>query len=94
MKVEQIAELLNAQDKRVSVAEADTCGLMGYLLSTVPGSSRWFPGGVIAYTGGLKQSVLGVPTKSMRVRAASAPKLRLPWQQARATSHQPTTPYP
>ena len=27
MKVEQIAELLNAQDKRVSVAEADTCDL-------------------------------------------------------------------
>jgi len=61
MKVEEIAALLTAQDKRVSVAEADTCGLVGYLLSTVPGSSRWFPGGVIAYTGGLKQSVLGIP---------------------------------
>ena len=61
MQVEQVAELLTAQDRRVSVAEADTCGLIGYLFSTVPGSSRWFPGGVIAYTGGLKQSVLGVP---------------------------------
>ena len=30
------------------------------MLGTVPGSSRYFPGGVIAYTGGLKESVLGV----------------------------------
>lgn len=61
MEVERLAELLTAREQRVSVAEADTCGLMGYLMSMVPGSSRWFPGGVIAYTGGLKQSVLGVP---------------------------------
>ena len=33
---------------------------MGYLLGTVPGSSRYFPGGVVAYTGGLKQKILGV----------------------------------
>ena len=43
------------------VAEACTCGLVGYLLGTVPGSSRYFPGGVIAYTGGLKERILGVP---------------------------------
>ncbi len=60
MKVEEIAELLNARDATVSVAEADTCGLIGYMLSTVPGSSKFFPGGVIAYTGGIKQKVLGV----------------------------------
>ena len=61
MTVEEIAKRLLAQGRRVSVAEADTCGLVGYLLSTVPGSSKYFPGGVIAYTGGLKESVLGVP---------------------------------
>ena len=61
MEVTELAELLTAQDKTVSVAEACTCGLVGYLLGTVPGSSRYFPGGVIAYTGGLKQRILGVP---------------------------------
>ena len=60
MDVEQIAQMLISQEKTVSVAEADTCGLVGYMLSTVPGSSRYFPGGVIAYTGGLKQKILGV----------------------------------
>ena len=61
MKVEEIAELLVSRSQTVSVAEACTCGLVGYMLSSVPGSSRYFPGGVIAYTGGLKQKVLGVP---------------------------------
>ncbi len=61
MKVEEIAELLVSRSQTVSVAEACTCGLVGYILSSVPGSSRYFPGGVIAYTGGLKQKILGVP---------------------------------
>lgn len=61
MEVKELAELLTAQGKTVSVAEACTCGLVGYLLGTAPGASRYFPGGVIAYTGGLKQRILGVP---------------------------------
>ena len=77
MKVEEVAALLTAQDKRVSVAEADTCGLVGYLLSTVPGSSRWFPGGVIAYTGGLKQSVLGVPDDVYESKGSVSPEVAI-----------------
>ncbi len=60
MDVKEVADLLLAQEKTVSVAEACTCGLVGYLLGTIPGASQFFPGGVIAYTGGLKQSILGV----------------------------------
>ncbi len=61
MDVSEVAEILVARGQTVSVAEADTCGLVGYMLGSVPGASRYFPGGVIAYTGGLKQRVLGVP---------------------------------
>ena len=57
---DQVAELLKSRGLTISVAEACTCGLVGYLLGTVPGSSRYFPGGVVAYTGGLKQKSLGV----------------------------------
>ena len=63
MDVTEIASILSTQGKTVSVAEADTCGLVGYLLGTVPGASQWFPGGVIAYTGGLKEKILGVPVE-------------------------------
>lgn len=61
MEVTELAEILTTQGKTVSTAEACTCGLIGYLLGTVPGSSRYYPGGVVAYTGGLKEKILGVP---------------------------------
>jgi PncC family amidohydrolase len=75
MTVEEIAQLLVAQDKRISVAEADTCGLIGYMLSTVPGSSRYFPGGVIAYTGGLKQKILGVSDELYQTKGSVSPEM-------------------
>ena len=60
MDAKEIAEILTAREKTVSVAEADTAGLIGYMLGAIPGSSKYFPGGVIAYTGGLKEKILGV----------------------------------
>ena len=77
MTVEEIAERLIAQGKRVSVAEADTCGLVGYMLSTVPGSSRYFPGGVIAYTGGLKQKILGVSDDLYNTKGSVSPEVAI-----------------
>ena len=77
MEVQQIADLIVAQEKTVSVAEADTCGLIGYMFSTVPGSSRWFPGGVIAYTGGLKQKILGVPDELYNTKGSVSPEMAI-----------------
>src|SRR5256885_4077998 len=77
MTVEDIAARLVAQAKRVSVAEADTCGLVGYMLSTVPGSYQFFPGGVIAYTGGLKQSILGVSDELYRTKGSVSPEVAI-----------------
>ena len=75
MEVEQIAQALTDGGQTVSVAEADTCGLVGYLFSTVPGSSRWFPGGVIAYTGGLKQKILGVSDELYGTKGTVSPEM-------------------
>lgn len=75
MDVETIAQALADSGQTVSVAEADTCGLVGYLFSTVPGSSRWFPGGVIAYTGGLKQKVLGVSDELYETKGTVSPEM-------------------
>ena len=61
MEVQQVAETLLERGQTVSVAEACTNGLLGYTLGTIPGASRFFPGGVIAYTGGLKEKILSVP---------------------------------
>lgn len=77
MDINEIADLLIVQNKTVAVAEADTCGLIGYMLSTVPGSSRWFPGGVIAYTGGLKQKLLGVPDELYESKGSVSSEMAL-----------------
>ncbi len=75
MDVEQIGAVLVERGQTVSVAEADTCGLVGYMFSTVPGSSRWFPGGIIAYTGGLKQKVLGVSDELYESKGTVSPEM-------------------
>ena len=77
MEVQEVAEKLLAQGSTVSVAEACTCGLLGYMLSTVPGSSRYFPGGVIAYTGGLKQKVLGVTDELHDTKGTVSPEMAI-----------------
>jgi nicotinamide-nucleotide amidase len=77
MTVDEIAERLVAKGQRVSVAEADTCGLVGYMLSTVAGSSKYFPGGVIAYTGGLKQKILGVSDELYNSKGSVSPEMAI-----------------
>src|SRR4029453_7301241 len=91
MTVEEIAAQLVAQAKRVSVAEADTCGLGGDLLSTVPGSSYFFLGGVIGYTGGLKQSILGVSDELYKSKGSVSPEMAI--AMARGVRHLTGTDY-
>jgi len=52
--------LLAEQGKMLCVAESCTGGLIGSVITQTPGSSRWFAGGVIAYSNDLKQRLLGV----------------------------------
>lgn len=44
----------------ISVAESCTAGLIGSSLTTLPGSSKYFLGGVIAYNNIIKTNILGV----------------------------------
>ena len=60
---EDVAELLTARSLTIAVAEACTAGLVGSLLTSVPGSSAYFYGGVLAYARSVKLDVLGVPAE-------------------------------
>ncbi len=44
----------------VGVAESCTGGMLGQLLTEVPGASRYFPGGMITYSSEMKVRLLGV----------------------------------
>ena len=53
-------ELLQGQGKMLATAESCTGGLIGHKITSVPGSSHYFAGGVIAYSNDLKEKLLGV----------------------------------
>jgi CDP-diacylglycerol--glycerol-3-phosphate 3-phosphatidyltransferase len=58
---DELGELLIGSALTVSVAESCTGGLLGSLITDRPGSSAYFPGGVIAYSDDVKRDELGVP---------------------------------
>ncbi len=57
---EAIGRLLVHRGLKVSVAESVTGGGVGAALTRVPGSSRYFLGGVVAYDNEVKHDLLGV----------------------------------
>lgn len=65
-------QVLSAFKKRglsLAAAESITGGLIGHLLTEVPGSSDVFVGGVIVYHNRLKEQ-LGVPTQTLETEGA------------------------
>jgi nicotinamide-nucleotide amidase len=63
-------ERLVAAGATVAVAESCTGGLVGQLLTANAGSSRYFVGGVIAYSNDLKRKLLGVAEKTLAEHGA------------------------
>jgi nicotinamide-nucleotide amidase len=57
-----VGMLLRQSNKSLSVAESCTGGFLGHLITSVPGSSDYFKGGVLSYSNEMKISILGVDT--------------------------------
>jgi len=55
-----IGQLLNDNDKTLAVAESCTGGQLGMTITSIPGSSQYFLGGVIAYDNDIKIRHLGI----------------------------------
>jgi nicotinamide-nucleotide amidase len=67
---ERIVTGYAARGLTLALAETDTGGLAGYRITNVPGSSRVFPGSVVAYSNRVKVTVLGVPEGLLRAHGA------------------------
>jgi nicotinamide-nucleotide amidase len=65
-----VGERLAAARATVAVAESCTGGLIGQLFTATPGSSKYFVGGVIAYSNDLKRNLLGVAEKTLAEQGA------------------------
>lgn len=57
----EVGDLLRGSSITLAVAESCTGGLVGTLITDVPGSSSYFIGGVIAYSNEVKRDELEVP---------------------------------
>jgi len=69
----ELGEVLRNGRLTVSVAESCTGGMVGSLITDVPGSSAYFLGGVIAYSDDVKRDQLAVPAALLkRVGAVSS----------------------
>ncbi|HEY7146357.1 MAG TPA: nicotinamide-nucleotide amidohydrolase family protein [Streptosporangiaceae bacterium] len=58
----QVISLLAARGQTLAVAESLTGGLLAAALTTIPGASVVFRGGVVAYATDLKSALLDVPS--------------------------------
>lgn len=69
-----VGRLLIQRGRTVSTAESCTGGLIGTLLTDVPGSSAYFRGGIVSYANEVKTSLLAVPESLLAAHGAvSAP---------------------
>lgn len=70
----QVGVLLRARGRTVATAESCTGGEIAHLLTSVPGSSAYFKGSVVAYANEVKVGVLGVKVVDLeREGAVSEP---------------------
>lgn len=61
-----IGDYLLKNGKKISVAESCTSGKLSSLLTSIPGSSAYFAGGVVAYENNIKRNLLGVKEETLQ----------------------------
>ncbi|MEL6536667.1 MAG: competence/damage-inducible protein A [Bacteroidota bacterium] len=67
---EAIGALLMEKGKTMATAESCTGGHVAHLVTSVPGSSRYFMGSVVAYDNAVKQKALGVAEETLVAHGA------------------------
>jgi nicotinamide-nucleotide amidase len=60
-----VGKLLLAKGKTMATAESCTGGFIAHSITSIPGSSQWFKGSVVAYSNDAKQQLLGVDEQTL-----------------------------
>lgn len=63
---EKIGSMLKSKSLSLSTAESCTGGGIAALITSVPGSSDYFYGGIVAYSNEIKISLLNVATETLK----------------------------
>ncbi|NJK37643.1 MAG: competence/damage-inducible protein A [Oscillatoriales cyanobacterium RM2_1_1] len=70
-----VGQLLRQRGETLSVAESCTGGGLGQFLTTIPGSSEYFQGGIIAYANSVKLKLLRVNSEDLNQWGAVSPQV-------------------
>lgn len=70
MPEEALGKILVSNGLTISTAESCTGGYLSHLFTSIPGSSRYFVGSVVAYDNMVKEKVLGVSGESLELEGA------------------------
>lgn len=70
VQAKNLVELLKSCGKTCATAESCTGGMIGSLITAVPGSSDVYLGGVVSYANSVKENVLGVSSEILEVYGA------------------------
>lgn len=65
-----VGEMLLTRNKTLSTAESCTGGYISHLITSVPGSSKYFEGAVAAYSYDIKEKLLNVQNKTLNTVGA------------------------
>ena len=69
-----VGEALRQRGWRLALGESCSGGLVAYRITTVPGSSDYFLGGVVAYSNQAKAGLLGVGSATLEKYGAVSPQ--------------------
>ena len=65
-----VVRLLTRRRKTLALAESCTGGFIANEITNVPGASEVFPGGIVAYSNGVKEKFLGVRPETLKRHGA------------------------
>lgn len=65
-----IGKVLKALGQTLSLAESCTGGYVSHLITSVPGSSAYYTGGVVSYANAVKMEELGIPAGMLELNGA------------------------
>ena len=65
-----VGGLLKQRTQTLSLAESCTGGYVSHLITSIPGSSAYFTGGVVSYANAVKMEELGIPAGMLELNGA------------------------
>jgi nicotinamide-nucleotide amidase len=70
-KLEQVVgNMLRERGQTLALAESCTGGYLSHLVTSVPGSSAYYIGGVVSYANAVKMEELGIPSRMLELNGA------------------------